>query len=308
MAGDFIGSLSLPATTMSTQNRTESLLLNRKARRLSAPAPPKHLVASSSTCNSPALDLYSTGAAPAAVLGSVRALVLSHLADLERRLSQFSHQDFNISDSLKSRTMDEARVWATEGLDMLSTIRADVCSHLPDVPFDAAFVEDLCKTHLHDFSLPRIIDDIRSRLPDVPHLRSSFSAIDFSDMQSKFKGVCSQLPAVPAEFAPSQYLNTLSQRLHSLHTHIYSSHPFVAYRRPSLPTSASVSDLLDKVLSSDYVPDVLHRVDGQESKFEKAAREMSDALRQSVNGARLVTYMDLPVEWRNNPFVSRGYR
>ncbi len=232
MAGDFIGSLSLfqlpPCRRRIGQSLCSSIArlaaCPRQRPQSTSLLPPRRATPPLSTSTAPALPLppFSDLFVPWSFRTS---------PTLSGGSPQFSHQDFNISDSLKSRTMDEARVWATEGLDMLSTIRADVCSHLPDVPFDAAFVEDLCKTHLHDFSLPRIIDDIRSRLPDVPHLRSSFSAIDFSDMQSKFKGVCSQLPAVPAELHPRNILT----RFRSDCT---PSIPIFTPRIPSLPTVA----------------------------------------------------------------------
>lgn len=284
----------------------------RKPRRLSTPAP-KGRFARVQSCSSlpksvSALDLQASATAPAAVLSSVRALVLSHLADLEHRLSQLSKPEVHFPDSFKGTSMEDARAWAQEALDMLNRIRADVSSHLPDVPFDSASVEARLHAHLQDFSLPSMIEDLRSRLPDVSQLRSSISSLDVSDMQSKFKDVYAQLPSVPTDFPPLHYLPTLSEHLQSLYTHIHCSNPFSTSQCPSLPSTTSVSELLDKILSSDYVPEVLHRAGGHESKFEKAAREMSEALKLSLNGSRLVTYVDLPVEWRNNHFVSRGYR
>ena len=42
--------------------------------------------------------------------------------------------------------------------------------------------------------------------------------------------------------------------------------------------------------------------------LEKAAVEVARAMRRSLNGSRLIHYVDLPEKWRNNRFVARGYR
>ena len=48
---------------------------------------------------------------------------------------------------------------------------------------------------------------------------------------------------------------------------------------------------------------------------EKAVEDISEkgpdvktALQRSLNGLKLIQYVDLPKEWRNNRFVHRGYR
>ncbi|KAJ7873834.1 hypothetical protein B0H14DRAFT_2212542, partial [Mycena olivaceomarginata] len=87
-------------------------------RRMSAPpphaAPPRPPPCRPLPPSLEALDLSSTS--PAQALSSLRFLVLSYLADLERLI--------------------ESADWASAStaLDMLHAIRADVRSHLPDLP------------------------------------------------------------------------------------------------------------------------------------------------------------------------------
>jgi len=45
-----------------------------------------------------------------------------------------------------------------------------------------------------------------------------------------------------------------------------------------------------------------------EDMLEKATHEIKIAVQRSLNGSKLIHYVDLPKEWRNNPFVHRGYR
>ena len=44
------------------------------------------------------------------------------------------------------------------------------------------------------------------------------------------------------------------------------------------------------------------------AKLLEAAREVKEALMASLDGSRLVRYVDLPMEWRNNHYVEGGYR
>ncbi|THH04497.1 hypothetical protein EW145_g5482 [Phellinidium pouzarii] len=291
---------------MSMSALTEVQVMKRRIRRrLSSPHPTRSppLI----TCNPlpsslAALDLPVSS--PAFALASVRVLVLSHLAELERRLS---HPDLPFAESLRNKgedTVEEARVLAGDALAMLRRIRSDVCSHLPDLPFDAGSVEVL-KTHFNEFSYPTFVDDIRSHLPDMPEFH-------MPDVHSRLQGVCLHLPEISVDLSqpmkPMNYLPVLSRHLDSLHTHLSTLNAGPSCAFPSLPTAHTLLDLLDKLLSSDLVPSVLHRVDGHDSALEKAAKDISNALKKSLNGSRLVTYVDLPGEWRNNPWVNRGYR
>lgn len=79
----------------------------------------------------------------------------------------------------------------------------------------------------------------------------------------------------------------------------------------SLAPSTMLSDLLDSLLSSELVTDLLNAspdvVEG-EVLLEKAAADIAHAIKRSFEGVRLIKYSDLPHQWRNNPFVAHGYR
>lgn len=212
----------------------------------------------------------------------MRVLVLSHLTELERRLSASGRGE---------ETVEEAMHWARDTLEMLRRIRSDVSAHLPDLPFDPHLqgggVEELLRAHLPD------------ALPDLN--------IHFPDVHTRLQDVRTHLSDISVDLSqPMSYLPVLSAHLNSLHAHLAELR--AEYSLPSLPSSETLSLVLDRILSSDRVPSVLHRVDGHDSPFEKAARDMSTALKKSLDGSQLVSYRDLPGEWRNNPWVSSGYR
>lgn len=268
--------------------KTATIRIRKIRRRQSAPQRPR--LEPALTCNPlPSslipLDLSTTYSASR--LASVRALVLEHLAELEESLSPPEL-------SWGEEKVEEARVWASQAMEMLMRIREDVCSHLPEFPFETPTVEAM-KTRFHDFTNTGL-EDIRSHLPEI------------STMQSKLQDARSHLPEMPDFNHPMKYIPELSRHLETLHAHLSSASSCAGYPQISLPSTATVSELLNRILSSDLVPAVLHRDHGKESPLEKAARDMSVALKKSLDGARLVTYVDLPLEWRNNPFVSRGYR
>ncbi|KAG6336622.1 hypothetical protein ID866_2461 [Astraeus odoratus] len=87
-----------------------------------------------------ALDLSTASAREA--LGTLKVLVLSYLEDVENRLSKLESplSDLGIAEAVKVRgehSVEEARLWAKDALEMLRSIRSDVSSHfaeLPDVP------------------------------------------------------------------------------------------------------------------------------------------------------------------------------
>jgi len=45
-----------------------------------------------------------------------------------------------------------------------------------------------------------------------------------------------------------------------------------------------------------------------EELLERTAAEVARAVKLSFQGSRLIKYVDLPKEWRSNPFVAQGYR
>jgi len=62
------------------------------------------------------------------------------------------------------------------------------------------------------------------------------------------------------------------------------------------------------LLLSELVAELREDVDEVEVLVELAAQEVRDAVRRSLDGTRLIQYYDLPHQWRNNPYVIRGYR
>lgn len=248
-----------------------------------------------------ALDLSFTSPLP--VLATIRLHVLSYLADLETRLTQLESPIS--AESLKTKgesTVEEARAWAATALDMLSRIRTDVCSHLPELHLETPSVEEFVKSHIPD--VPRL-DDVRAHLPGMPDaVRSRLP--DMTDMRSRLEDVKSNIEL----HNPLDYVPTLSENLQSLQSHLssvdlpQSLRDSVAFLKPH----ATLSELLDKVMTSDFVAGMSSDIRGGEDMLEKAATEIARAVRRSLNGSRLIHYVDLPEKWRNNRFVARGYR
>ena len=84
-------------------------------------------------------------------------------------------------------------------------------------------------------------------------------------------------------------------------------------RLPGSPLASStvLADLLDTLLSSDIVTDDLDSTpDAVETDvlLEQTACEVSNAIKLSFDGFRLINYSELPSPWRCNSFVSHGYR
>ncbi|OCH87050.1 HlyIII-domain-containing protein [Obba rivulosa] len=246
-----------------------------------------------------ALDLPYNSLAP--TLASLRHHVLSYLADLETTLAEL---DSPISsDKLKATgemTVEEARTWAREGLDMLRSIRQEVYAHLPEISLDnVSSVEDFVMSHFPDIPLP----DVRARLPDMqdavlfrlPDVRSRLG-----DMRSRISELGSHRPL--------RYIPTLSERLHSLQMHLSSMDIPHALSKAAFSPNATVSALLERVRASALVSEISSEIRHGEDKLEEAALEIARAVKRSLYGSQLIQYVDLPEQWRNNPFVTGGYR
>ncbi|KAH9948694.1 HlyIII-domain-containing protein [Amylocystis lapponica] len=250
-----------------------------------------------------ALDLSYASITP--TLATLRLHVLSYLADLEARLALL---DSPISsDALKLKgelTVEEARAWARDGLELLQSIRTDVCSHLPEFSLERVPTVESLKSHMPD--VPGL-GDVRAHLPDMPDVRSRLPDFDLSDMRSRLDDVRSRIAAIDFH-RPLKYIPTLSQHLQTLQTHLSSMELPYNITFSSLAPSATLSDLLDKVISSELISEISSDIREGEDMLEKAAVEIARAMKQSLNGSRLIHYVDLPEKWRNNPFVKRGYR
>ncbi|KAJ7881446.1 hypothetical protein B0H13DRAFT_2345193 [Mycena leptocephala] len=291
-----------------------------RRRRMSAPplraAPPRLPPCRPLPLSLEALDL--SPASPAQALASLRFLVLSYLADLERRLSLF-----------------ESAEWASTALDMLRSIRADVHSHLPDLPsldLSPALSLDFDLLDFDYFEFPEFKEKLKSRLSNVKGLVSSSLDFDFS--------------------SPLSYVPTLSARLRSLHAHLAAelpcfefefalARPTFEFRRPSFDFDFSAPPLLRELLDAfradvdaflaelpslpslpasislprPHLPASLSAVSlldhahaEGEGEEEESGPTPADALRRADFGRKLIGYEDLPLEWRNNPWVVSGYR
>ena len=182
----------------------------------------------------------------------------------------------------------DARAWANDALDMLERIKSDVCSHFPDLDLD--------------FSLENLV----SHLPDVHDVRSHLPDINISDqVREKIELLRSHLPDHPFQ-APLDYIPVLIEHLGSLHTHLSSSE--LNSTDPSVTPLLLLNEMLDKIVSSEVYAKLKASEKVVEGMLEKATYDVKTAVNRSLNGSKLIQYVDLPKEWRNNPFVHRGYR
>lgn len=254
-------------------------------------------------------ELNLSSASPIQTLASLRFLVLSHLADLERRLSD-----------CESPSIEEATQWARTALEMLEGIRADVCSHFPDFQFTdlstlESFVKSLSdlpdvsnltemRSHLPDMPHLPGMAEMRSHLPDLPHMDNVRSQI--SDMRLKLDDVRTRFHEIDIKKL-IRYIPQLTNHLKNLHTHLSSME-----LSSGLPVASSThADLLDALLSSDIVFDILNSTpDAVEADalIERTACEVTNAIKSSLDGRRLITYSELPIPWRSNAFIVHGYR
>lgn len=236
-----------------------------------------------------ALDL------PHSPLASLRQHVLSCLAELEACLSQFESPMSPLS--LKTRgemTVDEARAWARDGLDLLRSIRNDVYSHLPDITFDNV------RTHMPD--VPGL-DEMYARMPDMPDVRSHLPDLDLSDLHARLDDIRARVSDIDFH-RPLDYVNTLNDRLQSLQTHLSTIEIPHRLDLSLLSPTNALSEMYDKVASSPFVAELSSDL----REGERIACDVACAMKQSLNGSRLIQYADLPHQWRNNPFVKHGYR
>ncbi|THV06749.1 HlyIII-domain-containing protein [Dendrothele bispora CBS 962.96] len=249
-----------------------------------------------------ALDL-SSDSNPSRTLASLRFLVLSYIADVERRLSTLESPDLESWITKGEFTIEEARQSAKTTLDMLQSLRDDVCYNLPDLHLSDISIETL-RSHLPHLPDVPSINEVRSHLPDMPDVLHHFP--DLQDMRSKLDDVRTRFHEMDFH-KPLDFIPTLSERLQSLQFHLSAMEMSSGLRNHS----SMLFDLVDSLLSSELVSDILHSapdlVEG-EDMFERAAREVTHAVKRSLQGVRLISYSDLPEQWRNNPFVTRGYR
>ncbi|KAN0105494.1 hemolysin-III related domain containing protein [Russula decolorans] len=230
-----------------------------------------------------ALDPSSSS--PAAAFAALHDHVLSCLADIEVSLSRLESPlpDFDLGQAISRSELkvEEVRPWAKDGLEILKQTRAELRSHLPEFTLDSVSVETYVSARLHDLSDASNLKRVTSHLPELPRIPRA-----------------------------EQYLCNLSDRLKSLHSHLSSFNALSHVAFPSFPSIANLSELIDTIISSDRVPVMLRARSMSRSgdPLGRAATEVARAIERSVHGAKLITYGELPSEWRNNPFVTHGYR
>lgn len=304
-------------TTFTAVNRSQ-VHQRRAKRRLSTPNPrpqTRFQICPSLPHSLEALDL-SPSSSPTQTLASLRFLILSYLADLERTLYELESPDLDSWKIMRAMTLEEARQWARTALEMLEGIRADVCSHLPEFHFADISVENFVRSHFPDMSDVPGLTEMRSHLPDMPDVRSRLP--DMPDVRSHLFDMRSKLDDVRSRFhdidfkKPLGYIPTLCDRLKNLHSHLSSMELPSGRALPSITPSSVISDLLDTLLSSDVLAELLSPgtdvPDEGEDILKLAAKEVKNAIKRSLNGVRLISYADLPQHWKNNPFVTQGYR
>lgn len=94
----------------------------------------------------------------------------------------------------------------------------------------------------------------------------------------------------------------LFDQLHRLYSQVSSTGLFVAL---AAVRSRSITVLDSAFPDASAAPHVVHVGD---SMMERATADVARAIRSSFEGVHLIQYSDLPEKWRNNPFVTQGYR
>jgi adiponectin receptor len=230
-----------------------------------------------------AIDMSS--ASPAAAFASLHLSVLSCLTDIETFLSQLESPlpDFDFGQAITRGELkvEEVRAWARNGLEILKQTKAELRSHLPEYNLDSISIEIYVSARLHDLSDASNLKRVTSHLHELP--------VPHHDLHR-----------------PEHYVST---RLKFLHHHLSSSTPYHMGLLSS-PSTTRLSELIDTMMSSDRVSAVLRApsISRTEDASGKAASDIARAIERSVHGAKLITYGDLPMQWRNNHFVTYGYR
>jgi adiponectin receptor len=101
-------------------------------------------------------------------------------------------------------------------------------------------------------------------------------------------------------------LPVLIELLSSLHTHLSSSE--IKPTGPSVTPLLLLNGMLDKIATSELYTNLKSSEKVVEDILEKFTHDAKVAVQRSLNGSKLIHYVDLPKDWRSNPFVHRGCR
>ncbi|KAF9050031.1 hemolysin-III related-domain-containing protein [Panaeolus papilionaceus] len=325
-----VATMSVVATARSAPGSNVRARITRRLSTSSTPMTPMKVCRSLSH-SLEALDLSS--ASPTQTLASLRYLVLSYLAYLERKLSEIESPEFEPWSEEGEYGTEDEKPWVHTALEMLERIREDVCSHLPEIHFaDLSSMEEFLRSHLPDLhdvrshlpEMPHLPDmaDMRSHLPDMPplpdmtdmrsHLPDMLTLPDMddmlSDMRHKLNDVRTRFQELDFQHHFT-YIPTLTAHLENLKSHLSNSEVGTEI---SFGPSNVLSDLLKSVLESDVAQDIINSapdaLEQGEHMLEAAALEVAMAVKRSLQGMHLIKYSDLPHPWKNNPFVVHGYR
>lgn len=248
---------------------------------------------------------------PAPKLAKLRAVILDYLKELETKLAQVephlrelweerlalsrrnggSPGDTSTSSlrpamrprsgSFSASAIAEARARILVGIDMLKRIRADVSSHLPELPLVTfeKFFPDFTTIQLPEFELP-----------SAPHEMMAFEHLQ-------------------------AYLPTLRTHLESLHEHLRAVQlpSSLSIQFSTALVLGKFSELLNKLQDPDLLTDPLKGPrdflgEGRRDKREVEEEQIRRALETSAHGEKLIPYTSLPERYKNNDYVVTGYR
>lgn len=219
-----------------------------------------------------------------------------------------------------------------QAFELLSTIRTEVCSYLPDVAdlnFDFPFPDSEtmhAKREAFKHRLSELGTNLQSHVPSPgAHWQSVSDKFEqmSTDAQNALRSRLSDLTpdgfafASPSGAASSamSYVPRLKAHLASLQAHMQDL-PFRGV--PSAPAFGDpvtvhavpkiVTDLLADLLQEDTEEAIQADMEKEKAVVESTHAEVARALEKSGGGRRLIGYEDLPRKWRNNQHVRNGYR
>jgi adiponectin receptor len=191
-------------------------------------------------------------------------------------------------------------------MDKLRSIREDVRAHLPELSL--AGLADI-RAHLPDLpAIPDVPSMSEMREHYFPSVRSHLPDLD--EMMNKFNDVKTRFHDLDFN-RPLTFVPTLSEHLNDLHDHLSSIQVPHGLEVTSQFMGSLLSDMIDRVMKSEMMTDLLAAapdIGEGEAMVEKTAKEVAKAIKRSFEGVKLISYSDLPYQWRNNPFVTQGYR
>lgn len=243
---------------------------------------------------------------------------------------------------------DDVAAFIKRGFELLQTIRAEVCSHLPEVDFDFDFdslpaaamqKRDALRNRFNDLTTGIQMNINPHQLADRLHDRFDhlkLSAVDKFDFEKIHTHMPTMptIPSIPSINSlrsrlsdlkpgmamamanakdPLSYVPRLKAHLASLHAHMQDL-PFTAPSTSTFPLPNGilppkiVTDILADLLEEDTEEAIQADIQKEKEAVETMHGQILRALEKSNHGRRLINFDDLPMRWRNNEFVHRGYR